>query len=128
MKNYIKDIYLLIIFLFAAMPLLVLVRIAVAFVADEKCPAGLQNPVNLPEAPGQIRPEIDGFKGRHRVEPVVRKHHIRHAALQNGAAPLRDGGLVDLFRLLHADGRIVGCILMQYLMLYEVMNWKHIQV
>ena len=70
-------------------PLLVLVRIAVAFVADEKCPAGLQHPVNLPEALRQIGPEIDGFKGRYRIEPVACKDHIRHAALQNGAAAHR---------------------------------------
>ena len=78
--------------------------------ADEKCPAGLQHPVNLPETPGQVRPEIDGLKGCNGVKPVVRKHHIRHTALQNGAATLRDGGLVDLFRLLHADGRIVDAL------------------
>ena len=66
--------------------------------------------MNLPEASGQVRPEIDGFKGRHRIEPVVRKHHIRHAALQDDTAALRDGGLVDLFRLLHADWRIVDAL------------------
>ena len=84
--------------------------VAVAFVADEKCPAGLQHPVNLPEALRQIGPEIDGFKGRHRIEPVISKHHIRHAALQNGAAALRYGGLVDLFGFLHTDGGIVNAL------------------
>ena len=53
-------------------------------------------PVNLPEALRQIGPEIDGFKGRYRIEPVACKDHIRHAALQNGAAAHRYGGLVDL--------------------------------
>src|SRR5699024_182352 len=84
--------------------------IAAALVADEKCPAGLQHPVNLPEALRQIGPEIDGFKGRYRIEPVACKDHIRHAALQNGAAALRYGGLVDLFGFLHADERIVDAL------------------
>ncbi len=35
---------------------------------------------------------------------------IRYAALQNDTAAIRDGGLVDLFRFLHADGRIVDAL------------------
>ena len=66
--------------------------------------------VSWAEAPRQIRPEIDGFKGRDRVKPVIRKHHIRHAALQDGTAALRDGGLVDLFGFLYADGWIVDAL------------------
>jgi len=75
-----------------------------------KMPAGLQHSINFPEAPGQVRPEIDGLKGCNGVKPVVRKHHIRHTALQDGAAPLRDDGFVDLFGFLHADGGIVNAL------------------
>ena len=38
------------------------------------------------------------------------KDHIRHAALQNGAAAHRYGGLVDLFGFLHTDGGIVNAL------------------
>jgi hypothetical protein len=34
----------------------------------------------------QIGPETDGLKGCDRIEPVVCEDHIRHTALQNGAA------------------------------------------
>ena len=91
-------------------PLLILVRVATALVADEEGPVGLQHPADLPKALRQIRPEVDRFKGRDRIKPVICEDHIRHTALQDGTAPLRDGGLVDLFRLLHADGRIVDAL------------------
>ena len=91
-------------------PLLILVRVATALVADEEGPVGFQHPADLPKALGQIGPEIDGLKGRDRIKPVICEDHIRHTALQNGTATLRDGGVVDLFRLFHADGRIIDAL------------------
>ena len=91
-------------------PLLILVRVATALVADEEGPVGLQHPADLPKALRQIRPEVDRFKGRDRIKPVICEDHIRHTALQDGAASLRDGGLVDLFGFLHTDGGIVNAL------------------
>ena len=91
-------------------PPLVLVRIAIALVADKDCPAWLQRPPDLAEASGQIRPEIDGLKGRGGIEAAILKRHIRHAALQNGATPLLNCSSVELPGLLHADGRIVDAL------------------
>ena len=91
-------------------PFLVLVRIAVAFVADEKCPAGLQHPVNLPEALRQIGPEIDGFKGCDRIKPVLCEDNTLHTALPHHTAPLLNCSLVETLRFLHTDGRVVDAL------------------
>ena len=57
-------------------PFLVLVRVAAGFVAEEKYPARLQHTEDLAEALRQIRPEINGLKGRDSVEPRGRKDHL----------------------------------------------------
>lgn len=84
-------------------PFLTAVCVAAAFIADEKGAAGLQHTPNLAEALRQVRPEIDRFKSRNSVEPITREDHIRHAALQDRTASLRDGGLIELFCSFHAD-------------------------
>ena len=78
--------------------------------ADEKCRTGLQHSIDLPEASGQIRPEIDGFKGRDRIKPILRKNDMLHAALPHHTAPLLNCGSVEASSLLHADGRIIDAL------------------
>ena len=79
--------------LWAAIP-----SVVAALVTDEKRAAGLQHPIDLPEAPGQIRPEIDRLKGGDQIKPPGGKDHIRNAALQHHAAPCQNGLPVDLAR------------------------------
>ena len=91
-------------------PLLILVRVATALVADEEGPVGLQHPINLPKTLRQIRPEVDCLKSGDRIEPVICEDHIRHTALQHVAASFCNGSFIDLFGFLHADGRIVDAL------------------
>ena len=74
--------------------LFVLVRVAVAFVADEKGPAGLQHPPDFPKALRQIRPEIDRFKRGNRIKPILGKDDMFHAALPHRTAPFLNGSPV----------------------------------
>ena len=52
------------------------------------------------------------FLIRRRIDPVSYTHLdvYKRQALQNGAAALRYGSLIDLFGFLHADGRIVDAL------------------
>ena len=52
-------------------PLLVPVRVAVAFITDEKGSSGLQHPSDLAKALWQIRPEVDGFKGCDQILSLI---------------------------------------------------------
>lgn len=57
-------------------PFLVFVRIPTALIADEEGAARLQNPVDLPEALGQIRPKIYCLKSRRCVKPPASKQRL----------------------------------------------------
>ena len=91
-------------------PLLILVRVATALVADEKGSAELQHPINLPKTLRQIRPEVDRFKSGDRVKPVRGKNNPLYAALPYGAASTTDCRCVVPACLFHADGRIIDAL------------------
>lgn len=88
-------------------PPVVLRGFSVGLVADEKHAAGCEHPPHLRKALRQIRPEVDGFKGRHRIKLRNRKRKRRNAALKHPAAPFRNCPGIQLSGFLHADRRVV---------------------
>ena len=66
-------------------PLIILIAVAVTFIADKECAARAEHSADFAEALGQVRPEVDGFEGCCRIEAGIFKFYVRHAALNHGA-------------------------------------------
>ena len=75
--------------------------------------------MDLAEALKQIRPEVDRLKCGDQIKLVRREDEIRDVPLQNDAAAIQNGVLVDLFRLFDADGRIVDAFDLAVWALFE---------
>ena len=75
--------------------------------------------MDFPETLQKVRPEVNCLKCGDQIKLVRREDEIGNVPLQNDAAAIQNGVLVDLFRLFDADGRIVDAFDLAVWALFE---------
>ena len=71
--------------------------VAAALVANQKRAVRFEHSVDYPETLQKVRPEVNCLKCGDQIKPVRREDEVRDVPLQNDAAAIQNGVLVDLF-------------------------------